>query len=106
VSRSRRHSPICGVGHGSDKAYKVQSHRSFRSRERQAVLHLLDDPDEDLPLPAPKQFGDPWGGNKDGKMFIGGMLTRGVWSPITGDPERDQKWADKDVEIFEHLMRK
>ena len=63
MSRSRKKTPIVPVTTAeSDKPFKVREHR----RERRAVaaaLALGDDP------PAPKAFGDPWVGDKDGKLY-------------------------------------
>jgi hypothetical protein len=63
VSHSRRKNPIVAVTTAeSDKQFKKAEH----SRERVAVKVALargDDP------PAGKLFGNPWKGDKDGKLF-------------------------------------
>lgn len=64
MSRSRKKTPITGVTTArSDKPFKVAEHR----RERRAVKAQLD---EEREPPPPKSFGDPWDGNKDGKMWL------------------------------------
>jgi len=63
MSRSRRKTPIVPVTVAeSDKAFKAREHR----RERRAVATALANGDEP---PAPKAFGDPWKGEKDGKVW-------------------------------------
>lgn len=63
MARSRRKTPIFGITTAeSDKAFKIREHR----RERRAVnvaLRIGDEP------PAPKEFGDPWKSDKDGKTY-------------------------------------
>jgi hypothetical protein len=49
----------------SDKPYKQQENRRARR-----VLRSLPVADEDEVLPTAKDFGDPWGGPKDGKQFV------------------------------------
>lgn len=64
MARSRRKTPITGITTAdSDKSFKQAEHR----RERRAVKALLDAGVE--PPPA-KSFGDPWRGEKDGKMWL------------------------------------
>lgn len=62
MSRSHRHTPIFGNCADSERQFKAYEHR----RERRAVKAVLD---EDGDYPAPKAFGSPWAGPKDGKTF-------------------------------------
>ena len=63
MSRSRRKTPIVGVtSAASDKRFKKAEH----GRERAAVRVTIDQGEEP---PAAKQFGDPWKGEKDGKLY-------------------------------------
>jgi hypothetical protein len=63
MSRSRRHTKIFGITTArSDKRYKVFEHR----RERRKVRIALREGREP---PAPKEFGNPWGGERDGKFY-------------------------------------
>lgn len=71
MSRSFLHHPYSGITTArSEKDYKQASHRSFRARERQMLHTYLEDDDLDIYLPEPMQFGDPWGGPKDGKQDL------------------------------------
>ena len=64
MSRSRRKTPlIAATTAESDKAFKQAEHR----RERALVRAALAAGHEDMP--APKLFGDPWHGDKDGKLY-------------------------------------
>ena len=76
MSRSRKKTPI--IGHTkaeSEKAFKQAEHQ----RERTAVRDALRTGSEILP--AEKEFGNPWKGDKDGKQWLRG-------------PDRD-KWLRK-----------
>ena len=64
MSRSYRRTPITGLS-GSEKIYKVLAHQQERHSVKQILVSFLDD----TLLPAPKQFGNPWGGPKDGKSY-------------------------------------
>lgn len=67
MSRSYRHFPVIGMtGKGSEKTYKALAHRS----ERRAVRALLWKYLCGDCLPHPKEFGNPWGGPKDGKQWL------------------------------------
>ena len=64
MSRSRRKTPIFGITTSeSEKRFKQHEHQ----RERAAVRSVLRDEPE--VLPDPKEFGNPWGGPKDGKLY-------------------------------------
>jgi len=64
MSRSRRKTPVVGVTTAdSDKLFKQAEHR----RERRAVKALVNAGEEP---PAAKTFGDPWDGQKDGKVRL------------------------------------
>lgn len=68
MSRSRRKTPIVGITTAeSDKAFKEAEHR----RERRAVKATVNTGDEP---PAPKAFGNPWAGEKDGKQWLGDRM--------------------------------
>lgn len=63
MSRSRRHTPIFGNSCSeSERQFKAFEHR----RERRAIRAAL--PDDDLP--APKAYGNPCAGPKDGKRWF------------------------------------
>ncbi|MBB6470251.1 hypothetical protein IHE39_06355 [Aminobacter carboxidus] len=65
MSRSRRKTPIVGMTTAeSDKPFKQAEHR----RERRAVKAVVKAGEEP---PAPKEFGNPWAGEKDGKQWLG-----------------------------------
>ncbi|WP_375463055.1 hypothetical protein [uncultured Methylobacterium sp.] len=65
MSRSKRKVPICGVTTApSDKAFKAASHRQERAATRSALVRDAD-------APHPRAFGDPWNGEKDGKLWHG-----------------------------------
>lgn len=64
MSRSRRKTPIVGMTTAeSDKPFKIAEHRRERRSVRAAVRQLEDAPD-------PKEFGNPWHGEKDGKQWL------------------------------------
>ncbi|MGF7004533.1 hypothetical protein [Aminobacter sp. BE322] len=64
MSRSRRKTPIIGITTAeTDKPFKQAEHR----RERRAVKAVIKTGEEP---PAPKAFGNPWDGQKDGKQWI------------------------------------
>lgn len=65
MSRSRRKTPI--VAHTmaeSDKPFKQQENRRYRTRVRQALRVNAD-------IPNRKLFGNEWSAPKDGKHWIG-----------------------------------
>lgn len=63
VSNSRRKTPIIGITTAaSDKRFKRAEH----SRERAAVKIALGKGEA---LPDPREFGDPWKSEKDGKQY-------------------------------------
>ena len=65
MTRSRRKMPIIPmISAESDKQFKRQEHRRKRAHVRAALARG----DEDMP--APKLFGDPWDGDKDGKQYV------------------------------------
>ncbi len=66
MSRTRRKVPVTGATFASsDKPFKSKAHRSER---RSVRIHLLEGSEVEE-LPHPKQFGNPWDGPKDGKIF-------------------------------------
>jgi hypothetical protein len=63
MSRSRWRTKIFGItSTRSEKQYKAAQHRS----ERRAVRIALR---QRRKLPQPKEFGNPWNGPRDGKMY-------------------------------------
>ncbi|ANU07673.1 hypothetical protein A6F65_01367 [Paraurantiacibacter namhicola] len=63
MSRSRRRTPKTPVTSAkSEKRYKAREHR----RERAAVRASLATGDD---VPPAKLFGNPWNGDKDGKLY-------------------------------------
>lgn len=63
MSRSFRKTPIFAVTTApSDKAFKAAEHR----RERRAVKIAVRLERE---IPGRQEFGDPWHGDKDGKLY-------------------------------------
>ena len=62
MSRSKRRTPISCVCADSDKLFKQAEHR----RERTAVRVAVEQGSEP---PSPREFGDPWKGQKDGKLY-------------------------------------
>lgn len=68
MSRSRKRTPVSGNTIAeSDKAFKVISHRQERAAARSAAVS-----DEDAGPPHPKEHGNPWKSQKDGKHWFGG----------------------------------
>lgn len=66
MSRSYRKTPIFGNGSGHSEAwYKQVSHQ----KERRLVHQSLGQGEEELP--DSKNWGNPWGGPKDGKRYWG-----------------------------------
>ena len=64
MTGSRRKTPITGVTNApSDKPLKRREHR----KERRAVADALRLEDE---MPHGRAFGDPWNGDKDGKLYV------------------------------------
>ena len=47
----------------SEKAYKAQAHRAERAAVRMCLSSGKDPP-------SPRAFGDPWSGDKDGKLYL------------------------------------
>lgn len=67
MTRSRRKVPFISVTTAeTDKPFKVSEHRKERRNARVVVRVTLDDADPRLHS---KNYGDPWRGEKDGKMF-------------------------------------
>lgn len=63
MSRSRKKIPIVGMTTAeTDKPFKEREHR----RERRRVRVSLRSGDA---IPHPKQFGNPWASEKDGKQY-------------------------------------
>lgn len=63
MSRSRRKTPIAGVTNAaSDRPFKIIEHGRERAATRQALAKGAEPPSS-------KAFGDPWRGEKDGKLF-------------------------------------
>lgn len=63
MTRSRRRAPFLPVTTASsDKGFKQAEHRRERAALRSAFA-AGDDP------PAARLFGDPWNGEKDGKLY-------------------------------------
>lgn len=63
MSRSFRKTPVFAVTTArSDKVFKMREHR----RERRAVKMAVR---MDREVPGSRRFGDPWHGEKDGKVF-------------------------------------
>lgn len=62
---------MVGVAGGSDKKFKINAHR----RERRAVKVSIETGNEP---PNPKEFGNPWDSQKDGKMWIGSRCPKGL----------------------------
>lgn len=64
MSRSRKKTPIAGITTAaSDKAYKTAEHRRERRAGKVSVA-AGEDPEH------PKNFGNPWKGEKDGKTYL------------------------------------
>lgn len=67
MSRSRRHTPICGMTTArSEKGDKRQAHRRLRARTR--TVAARDHPGTDSVWPIPREVSDPWDMAKDGKL--------------------------------------
>lgn len=67
MSRSRKKIPITGMTTAeTEKEYKRQEHQRERAGVRTALANFDT---EGAPLPHPKEFGNPWGGPKDGKRI-------------------------------------
>ena len=68
MGKSRRKTPIIAVTTAeSDKSFKRQVHRSERASIRTKLQR--DHPeDAETRLPSRRLFGDPWRGDKDGKL--------------------------------------
>lgn len=67
MSRSRRKAPFYPVTTAdSDKRYKQQESR----KQRRAANTVLSQSLDGDTLPSPKEYGDPWRGDKDGMMQI------------------------------------
>lgn len=65
MARSRRKTPISAHTMAeSDKPFKQQENRRYRSRVRQAI-HIGIEP------PSAKLFGNEWSAPKDGKQWLG-----------------------------------
>ncbi len=63
MSRSHRKTPISGVtSAASDKRFKKAEHSRERSAAKVAVT-------KGKQPQSPKAFGDPWKGEKDGKLY-------------------------------------
>ena len=71
MSRSFRKTPIFPVAAASDKAFKAAEHR----RERRAVKIAVGMERE---VPGGRLYGDPWHGDKDGKLFRPERRGRGM----------------------------
>ena len=68
MGKSRKKNPIVGVTTASsDKQFKQAEH----SRERTAVRVALARGDD---TPSPRAFGNPWRGDKDGKLYMPGSV--------------------------------
>ena len=67
MSRSRRHTAICGITTArSEKADKRQAHRRLRARTRAVAAHAH--PNTDTVWPVPREVSNPWDMAKDGKL--------------------------------------
>lgn len=72
MARSRRKTPIFGMTTAeSEKAFKAQEHQRERSAVRDVLNGFIvhDPSEENAMIPAPKKFGNPWAGPKDGRRF-------------------------------------
>lgn len=72
MTRSRRKTPIFGITTAeSEKNFKAQEHQRERSAVRDVINGFIvhDPSEEDATIPAPKKFGNPWAGPKDGRRF-------------------------------------
>jgi len=67
MSRSRRHTAICGISTArSEKADKRQAHRRLRARTRAVAASIR--PEIDAVWPVQREVSDPWDMAKDGKV--------------------------------------
>lgn len=96
MSRSRRHTPICGNACAtSDRIWKQIWHRGYRHRVRQQVRQGL----EPLPIrayPAASRYLS----NKDGKHWFGHRTLRAqttYWIQKLGSPEAAAAWWDAET---------
>lgn len=65
MSRSRRHTPICGISKAkSDKPEKILAHRAFRAALRRVMARGEHE------MPSHRQYGGSWTMAKDGKQFL------------------------------------
>jgi len=65
MSRSRRKTPITGwTTSKSEKKDKQIANRRFRRREKQAIYHGEEPPED------PNEVSNPWDFAKDGKQYI------------------------------------
>lgn len=65
MSRSRRHTPICGTTlAASEKQDKALAHRAFRAGVRSTLRSGEHE------MPSHRLYGDPWTMAKDGKGFL------------------------------------
>jgi hypothetical protein len=64
MARSRKKLPYVGVCAVSDKQSKTLAHHQERHAVKKALKREMD-------IPASKAFGDPWNGDKDGKIWLG-----------------------------------
>ncbi len=72
MSRSYRRTPIAGVTTAaSDRYSKTRAHRQARAKLR-AGLACVNPYSDDVETPHPKETGNPWKGDKDGKLWYGG----------------------------------
>lgn len=69
MSRSRRKTPIKGIGASSDKEDKRLANRKLR-RVTHTLLRCTSLEDDDLILPEIRDVSDVWDMGKDGKMRI------------------------------------
>ncbi len=66
MSRSRRHTPVCGITTArSEKADKRQAHRRLRARTRSVAARAHSE--TDTVWPGLRDVSDPWAMAKDGK---------------------------------------
>ncbi|ANL87047.1 hypothetical protein [Rhizobium phaseoli] len=64
MARSRKKLPYVGACADSDRASKTLAHHQERRAAKNALKREED-------IPASKTFGDPWNGDKDGKIWVG-----------------------------------
>jgi hypothetical protein len=69
MSRSYRHTPICGITTSkSDKPGKVLANRAFRAAERKTLGGSRDY--DELVMPAVREISNVWSFPKDGKQYL------------------------------------